>query len=298
MGFNKYINMDGTLLISPYDNVDIVVKELVSFLQNKTHVTQLNLGGLKIGDEGIKELAKLTHLVSLDLYDNNIGDEGAKALANGKFANLARLDLQNNNIGNEGAEALANGKLAKLARLDLQNNNIGNEGAGALANGKLAKLTTLTLGNNDISDKGAREFVKLKDLWLDLSGNNISDQCARELANSIKGFSFMAKYHSLQTEPKTGIRHYIGSGVVVGSFLGLSIAYFVGAAALTPVIFAIAVFTAAAVVGALIGYGIDKFCEKISEEKQKDPDMSTWAAAKSVLCGAFTTQHRNIQKSV
>jgi len=94
----------------------------------------------------------------------------------------------------------------------------------------------------------------------------------------------------LQTEPKTGIRHYIGSGVAIL----VGIAYLAGATTLTPV-GAVAVFLAAAAVGALVGYGIGKFCEKVSEEKQKNPDMSTWTAAKSVLCGVFATQHPQAQ---
>ncbi|WCR59606.1 MAG: hypothetical protein PG978_001054 [Wolbachia endosymbiont of Ctenocephalides felis wCfeF] len=65
--------------------------------------------------------------------------------------------------------------------------------------------------------------------------------------------------------------------------LGPSIAYFAGAATLTPVGAAIAVFVAAAVVGALIGYNVDKFYEKVSEEKQNDPDMSIGTAIKNVL---------------
>jgi hypothetical protein len=135
-------------------------------------------------------------------------------------------------------------------------------------------ITGLNLCMVEIGAEGAREFVKLKDLGLDLSGNNISDQCVSELANSIKGFSFVAKRSSLQTEPKTGIRHYIGSGVAIL----VGIAYLAGATTLTPV-GAVAVFLAAAAVGALVGYGIGKFCEKVSEEKQKDSDISTSSTA-------------------
>lgn len=67
-----------------------------------------------------------------------------------------------------------------------------------------------------------------------------------------------------------------------GAIIGAAIAYLAGAAALTPVV-AVAVFIAAAVVGALVGYGIGKFCEKVSEEKQNDPDMNMYTAIKNVL---------------
>lgn len=55
------------------------------------------------------------------------------------------------------------------------------------------------------------------------------------------------------------------------------------------------VFIAAAVIGALVGYGIGKFCEKVSQEKQDNPDMSTPAAIKSVLLGIFTAEHSKSQ---
>ncbi|NUX01817.1 hypothetical protein GO685_05040 [Wolbachia endosymbiont of Madathamugadia hiepei] len=76
-----------------------------------------------------------------------------------------------------------------------------------------------------------------------------------------------------------------------GLLLGLSIAYLAVAAALTPVGAAIAVFLAAAAVGALVGYGAGRFCQRVSEEKQEDPDLSTWDAVKSVFSDVFTTGH-------
>lgn len=68
-----------------------------------------------------------------------------------------------------------------------------------------------------------------------------------------------------------------------GTMIGIAIAYFAGATALIPATSAVAVFIVAAVVGALIGYGTGKFCEKVSEERQKDPNMSTGTAIKNVL---------------
>ncbi|MBA8757096.1 MULTISPECIES: hypothetical protein [Wolbachia] len=55
--------------------------------------------------------------------------------------------------------------------------------------------------------------------------------------------------------------------------IGAAISYLAGAATLAPAIVAVAVFIAATVVGALVGYGIGKFCEKVSEEKQKDHNV-------------------------
>lgn len=67
-----------------------------------------------------------------------------------------------------------------------------------------------------------------------------------------------------------------------GAIIGAAIAYLSGATTLTPV-GAVAVFIAATVVGALVGYGIGKFCEKVSEERQKDRHMSIGTAIKNVL---------------
>src|SRR6266576_1173328 len=91
---------------------------------------------------------------------------------------------------------------------------------------------------------------------------------------------------NVNTQTKsTNSKTYVIS-IVCGMGIGTVIAYLAVAATLTP-IGAVAVFIVAAVVGALLGYGIGKFCEKVSEEKQNDPDMSTWTAVKSVLCGVF-----------
>ncbi|WCR57912.1 MAG: Chaperone protein DnaJ [Wolbachia endosymbiont of Ctenocephalides felis wCfeJ] len=66
-----------------------------------------------------------------------------------------------------------------------------------------------------------------------------------------------------------------------GLLLGLSIAYLAGATALISAIAAVAVFAAAALVGALVGYGIGKFCEKVSKERQKDHHMNVGTAIKN-----------------
>ncbi|MGL9681885.1 MAG: hypothetical protein ACR5K2_02760 [Wolbachia sp.] len=55
--------------------------------------------------------------------------------------------------------------------------------------------------------------------------------------------------------------------------LDLSIAYLAGNATFTPVDVVVVVFLAAAVGGTLIDYDTGKFCEKVSEEKQKNPNI-------------------------
>lgn len=58
--------------------------------------------------------------------------------------------------------------------------------------------------------------------------------------------------------------------IIVGCGIGVVIAYLAGAAALIPILAAVAVFIAAAVIGALAGYGVSKFCKKVSRERQKN----------------------------
>jgi hypothetical protein len=74
-----------------------------------------------------------------------------------------------------------------------------------------------------------------------------------------------------------------------GLLLGLSIAYLAGAAALT-IAGAVTVFITTAAVGALIGYGTGKFCEKVSEERRNDPDMGIGTAIKNVLTECLNLQ--------
>ncbi|WP_353272699.1 hypothetical protein [Wolbachia endosymbiont (group A) of Urophora cardui] len=256
MDFNEHVKY-GVL----YCHCAVNVSELVSFLQNRTDVTKLSLHRAEIGNEGAKALANLTNLTTLDLKYNNIGNEGAKALAS--LTNLTKLELSDNNIGDEGAKALAS--LTNPTKLDLKYNNIGDEGAKALAS-----LTNLTK--------------------LELSDNNIGDEGANELANLIHCGIGFKRHPKLQIKSKNNNKYYVCGGIAIGLFLGLSIAYLAGAATLTPV-GAVAVFLVAAVIGALVGYGVGKFCERVSEEKQEDPDIGTCDAVKSVLSSVWTTGH-------
>ncbi|HEY9758970.1 MAG TPA: hypothetical protein V6C97_27625 [Oculatellaceae cyanobacterium] len=82
-----------------------------SLMYNRS-VTQLLLGGNKIGDAGAKEFAaallKNSTLTELSLYANLTGDEGIKAIANALICNatLIRLDMQGSKIGKEGVKAI------------------------------------------------------------------------------------------------------------------------------------------------------------------------------------------------
>ncbi|WP_265036212.1 leucine-rich repeat domain-containing protein [Wolbachia endosymbiont (group A) of Anomoia purmunda] len=94
---------------------------------------------------------------------------------------------------------------------------------------------------------------------------------------------------STQTKFKSTSSKAYAIEIGCGMIIGVAIAYLAGAAALTSVATVIVVLLVAAVIGALVGYGISKFCEKVSEEKRENSDISTCAAVKSVLFGAFAT---------
>ncbi|MGL9725237.1 MAG: hypothetical protein ACR5KV_00345 [Wolbachia sp.] len=85
-----------------------------------------------------------------------------------------------------------------------------------------------------------------------MSSNEIGNKDAEALVEALKNNRL---YGNL---PSNNV-YYTISSVVVGAFLGLSIACFTGA---TPVGITIAVFPAVAIIGALVGYGVVKFYEK------------------------------------
>lgn len=72
--------------------------------QNNT-ITELNLEGLSIGDEGAKKLAQNTTLLTLDLSNNQITSEGAKEFL--KNDNLISICFGNNAIDNATLSAIA-----------------------------------------------------------------------------------------------------------------------------------------------------------------------------------------------
>lgn len=149
------------------------------------------------------------------------------------------------------------------------------------------KLTNLNLHGNKIDNKDAEALVEASDNGIfpklkgcNINGNRISDELIERLDYMIKN---RPQKGTVQMGNK--LPFVIASA---GLLLSLSISYFAGSAALTPVATAISVFLAAAVVGTLVGYSIGKFYKKVSEEKQKDLDTSTLTAVKSVLCSVFT----------
>ena len=101
---------------APYDTfttnpADVIL--LANALMGNTTVRHLNISFNRVGDVGVREIAKMltvnTTLTSIDLRSMEIGDMGAEALADAFKVNntLTRIDLRSNNIGDVGAHHIA-----------------------------------------------------------------------------------------------------------------------------------------------------------------------------------------------
>jgi hypothetical protein len=287
------ISNEGAQELAKLKNISILIGNTVSAEGAKQLAKLENIGAYvdNIGDdEDIQESTE--DFYNKYVRDNTLSIQSCNTINISELVsflqnnpNITSLDLEECNIGDEGAEALANSEhLENLKELDLVSNDIGDEGAKALIkalnDGKFPSLITLELGDNNIGDEVEKELS-------DALESNI--ERARQTNNiNIPLSNPEGKNDILRSTKRNELPIITASA---GLLLGLSIAYLAGAATLTPVGAAVAVFLAAVVVGALIGYGFGKFCEKVSEKRQKDPDMSTWGAVKSVFSDVFTTGH-------
>ena len=173
---------------------------LADVLKSNATVTELNLNGNDIGDDGTASLAgelqSINNVEVLKVSRNGIGDAGVADLSSAlKFnTTLTALFLSLNRIGEAGAAALADGLKSNktLTELDLSYNDIGDVGAAALANGLKFNRTLLVLylSGNGISNgaKGLAEKLKSNTILstLNLSHNAICDAGAAGLAGLLK----------------------------------------------------------------------------------------------------------------
>ena len=151
----------------------------------------------------------------------------------------------------------------------------------AAQNGLIGTVDALLTGGGDPSLQNNRGETP-RDL--------ATDKNVKQLLNKNKNRENVSSILNSTKENKLPIMT-ASAGLLLGLGIGLCLAYFAGAATLIPVGGVVAIFIAAVVFGTLVGYGVGKFCEKVSEEKQKNPNTGTWDAAKSVLPGVFTTGH-------
>jgi hypothetical protein len=184
-------------------------------------LTELNLDGAQIGDQGVADLVALPELQGLEtlaarfysqisplgamalggagwsgmrvllLGQNPVGDAGATSVVRG-FPCLEVLDLWECGCGLSTAETLAARGAPSLRHLQLSSNPIGGQGLAALsASEGLGGLRELDLANCGIDDAGAEALARsplaTQLARLDLSHNQLSDRGARALLDSPLG---------------------------------------------------------------------------------------------------------------
>lgn len=136
----------------------------------------LDLSYSDVGDNDLREVAKLDQLQALDLSGTAITRVGLKNVAASK--NLQALDLLRTNLRDEDIKALA--EIRSLKQLSLAGTKITNAGLRNLA--PLQELTTLCLGNCRIDDDGLKHLAALPRLQvLDLGSTDITDAGLKEL---------------------------------------------------------------------------------------------------------------------
>ena len=145
----------------------------------------LDLGGARVTDAGLKELAALEQLRLLDLRGGRMTDAGLKELSG--FQRLQALDLTGTRVTDEGLE-----EIARLPRLQALYLNFCGRGevtdAGLKQIAKLKELETLYLRNTDVTDEGLKELAGLQQLQrLNVAGTRVTSEGARDLRSAVPG---------------------------------------------------------------------------------------------------------------
>ena len=142
----------------------------------------LNLGGTKVTDTGLRELAGLKSLQSLDLHKTKVTDEGLKELAG--FMRLQTLDVSRTNVTDAGLKELVG--LKSLRSLYLSNTRVTDAGLKELA--ELEGLQSLHLYNTKMTDAGLKELAGLTSLQsLYVENTRVTDAGVEELKKALPG---------------------------------------------------------------------------------------------------------------
>uniref|UniRef100_A0A672P257 NACHT LRR and PYD domain-containing protein n=1 Tax=Sinocyclocheilus grahami TaxID=75366 RepID=A0A672P257_SINGR len=171
---------------------------------DSSHLRELNLSGIKLGDSGVKQLsAGLENLhCKLEILLRNCGvtDKGCAALASALSLNpshLRKLDLSMNELGNSGVNLLSAGlenPHCKLQTLTLSNCGVTNKGLAALTSALASNpshLRNLNLAENKLQNSGVEllsdvlenPHCKLEILWLRRC--NVTDAGCDDLASAL-----------------------------------------------------------------------------------------------------------------
>lgn len=162
---------------------------------------ELDLGGNRLGDEGLRLLSQgqLPALHTLKLEGNALGEPGITALGQATgFSALRALDLTKNPIGPSLGRALAGASwLASLEELNLTNTYLDAAGLEALFALELPALRSLTLFLNSLDGAGAQVIARRSPPLraLNLASTRLGGAGLRALAESsrletVKSFNF------------------------------------------------------------------------------------------------------------
>jgi predicted Ser/Thr protein kinase len=139
----------------------------------------LRLDMTAVTDEGLGRLTGLSGLTCLTLFGaRRVGDEGMKSVA--RFPRLQTLDLCTTRVTDRGVKDLAG--LVRLKSLRLSARGVTDEGVRLLA--PLTGLQLLDVGNTQVTDAGLRELARLPELTdLNLQGlSGVTDAGLDDLA--------------------------------------------------------------------------------------------------------------------
>ncbi|XP_078355459.1 uncharacterized protein LOC144640122 isoform X2 [Oculina patagonica] len=179
---------------------------IVYFIKHLHELTELNLAGNNITDQGVSHLRdalkdEKCKLTNLKLSTNSITDHGVSHLCDAlkdENCKLIKLNLSYNKITDQGVSRLCDALKdvnCKLTKLHLLSNKITDKGVlplhGALKDVN-CKLTELDLSSYYFSDQGvshlwdALKDVNCKLTKLKLIGNDITDQGVSHLCDALK----------------------------------------------------------------------------------------------------------------
>jgi len=145
----------------------------------------LNLGGIKIGPEGGKKLAKPlawdTTVKDVRLWKTGLEDEGAASLAAAVATHptIESLNVANNGFTDKACKALGDAiaKNTNIEELNLSDNEIANKGAKLLAEGlkQNNSMRVFNLFQNSIGEQGALYMADAFKYNLDLRKLYLTD---------------------------------------------------------------------------------------------------------------------------
>ncbi|XP_059818694.1 NACHT, LRR and PYD domains-containing protein 3-like isoform X1 [Hypanus sabinus] len=182
---------------------DSGAKDLASTLRRNPSLTELNLGGNKLGDSGVKLVSAALRnpeckIQKLWMWNVGLTDSAAGDLASvfGRNASLMVLSLNNNKLGDTGVKLVSAALMksgCKLQELGLRDVGLTDSGAkdlvSALSTNK--SLTELNLNDNKLGDLGVKLVSaalrnpkrKIQKLWLRDVG--LTDSGAEDLASAL-----------------------------------------------------------------------------------------------------------------